>query len=36
MESYSYSNDDGLEIGHGDGSEAAADIFPTFSGETSW
>ena len=31
MESYSDSDDDGLEIGrHGDGSEAAADIFSYF------
>ena len=31
MESYSDSEDDGLEIGrHGDGSEAAADIFSYF------
>ena len=31
MESYSDSDDEGLEIGwHGDGSEAAADIFLYF------
>ena len=31
MESYSDSDDDGIEIGrHGDGSEAAADIFSYF------